>query len=525
MNYKVLYRKYRPDSFDSLIGQKHIVEILKNSIKENRLAHAYLFSGPRGTGKTSTARILAKAINCRNNKSGFACGECDSCLTFNGNPDIIEIDAASNNGVDEIRELINNVKIMPTSLKYKVYIIDEVHMLSASAFNALLLTLEEPPEHVVFILATTNLESVPITIVSRCQRFEFHRITEDDIVDRLKYVCDSEGIKYEEDGLREIAILADGGLRDALSILDQLSKNEEVITNTLVSNEIGSISNKKIDELINYLDHNDIDNIEAIFNEVESTSLNYKVFIKKMISSLSSVGVKILGKPDDYRLSYDDVKNLVMELNDVIMKINVSISPYLLIKMIVLNYVEVTKKVVVPKLEKKDIVEAIKPRLKQEKTEVNFAKKIEEDTTNIDIRINNCFVNASKNYLTKLKELWIDFVSNIEDALVKGLVTDTLVVTASDTYAIVEVTIPHKDREINNKLNDIEDLFNKYNNTKYKLVFIDTDKWNKEKSSYITNIKNGYKYTYKDEVKLDNKDEINMSELKDIFDIDKIEVE
>ena len=350
MNYKVLYRKYRPDSFDSLIGQKHIVEILKNSIKENRLAHAYLFSGPRGTGKTSTARILAKAINCRNNKSGFACGECDSCLTFNGNPDIIEIDAASNNGVDEIRELINNVKIMPTSLKYKVYIIDEVHMLSASAFNALLLTLEEPPEHVVFILATTNLESVPITIVSRCQRFEFHRITEDDIVDRLKYVCDSEGIKYEEDGLREIAILADGGLRDALSILDQLSKNEEVITNTLVSNEIGSISNKKIDELINYLDHNDIDNIEAIFNEVESTSLNYKVFIKKMIASLSSVGVKILGNPDDYRLSYDDVKNLVMELNDVIMKINVSISPYLLIKMIVLNYVEVTKKVVVPKL-------------------------------------------------------------------------------------------------------------------------------------------------------------------------------
>ena len=293
----------------------------------------------------------------------------------------------------------------------------------------------------------------------------------------------------------------------------------------MVSNEIGSISNKKIDELINYLDHNDIDNIEAIFNEVESTSLNYKVFIKKMIASLSSVGVKILGNPDDYRLSYDDVKNLVMELNDVIMKINVSISPYLLIKMIVLNYVEVTKKVVVPKLEKKEIVEAIKPSLKQEKTEVNFAKKIEEDTTNIDIRINNCFVNASKNYLTKLKELWIDFVSNIEDALVKGLVTDTLVVTASDTYAIVEVTIPHKDREINNKLNDIEDLFNKYNNTKYKLVFIDTDKWNKEKSSYITNIKNGYKYTYKDEVKLDNKDEINMSELKDIFDIDKIEVE
>ena len=275
MNYKVLYRKYRPDGFDNLVGQKHVVDILKNSIKEKRIAHAYLFSGPRGTGKTSTARILAKSVNCLNNKDGVACGECESCLAFNGNPDIIEIDAASNNGVEEIRELINNVKIMPTSLKYKVYIIDEVHMLSQSAFNALLLTLEEPPEHVLFILATTNLESVPITIVSRCQRFEFHRITENDIIERLKFVCDEEKIKYEDDGLKEIATLADGGLRDALSILDQLSKNDEVITSKLVSEEIGSISNKKIDDLIKYLDKNDIQGVEEVFNHLHSVNLNY----------------------------------------------------------------------------------------------------------------------------------------------------------------------------------------------------------------------------------------------------------
>ena len=222
MNYKVLYRKYRPNNFDSLIGQKHVVEILKNSIKENKVAHAYLFSGPRGTGKTSTARILAKTINCLNNKNGVACEECENCKSFGTNPDIIEIDAASNNGVEEIRELINNVKIMPTSLKYKIYIIDEVHMLSQSAFNALLLTLEEPPEHVIFILATTNLESVPITILSRCQRFDFRKINEKDIIDRLEYICKEENISYELDGLKEIAILADGGLRDALSILDQL---------------------------------------------------------------------------------------------------------------------------------------------------------------------------------------------------------------------------------------------------------------------------------------------------------------
>ena len=342
MNYKVLYRKYRPDGFDTLIGQKHVVEILKNSIKEQKLAHAYLFSGPRGTGKTSTARILAKSVNCLDNKNGIACEKCENCLSFNGNPDIIEIDAASNNGVDEIRELINNVKIMPTSLKYKVYIIDEVHMLSQSAFNALLLTLEEPPEHVIFILATTNLESVPITIVSRCQRFEFHRITDKDIVERLKFVCDEENIKYEDDGLKEIAILADGGLRDALSILDQLSKNEEVITSTLVANEIGSISNKKIEDLVQSLGENDILNIEKIFDELQSSNLNYKVFVKKVIEVLSNLGVKLLTSPEVSRLSFDDCKNLVLELNNILMKINISVNPYTLIKMVMLGYVEKT---------------------------------------------------------------------------------------------------------------------------------------------------------------------------------------
>ena len=283
MNYKVLYRKYRPDSFEGLVGQNHVVEILKNSIKENRIAHAYLFSGPRGTGKTSTARILAKAINCLDNKNGIACGKCANCLSFSGNPDIIEIDAASNNGVDEIRELINNIKIMPTSLKYKVYIIDEVHMLSQSAFNALLLTLEEPPEHVIFILATTNIESVPITILSRCQRFDFKRISNADLLKQLKFVCDSENILYDEEGLMEIANLADGGLRDALSILDQLSKNEEKITTDLVVREIGSISNQKIEDLVNSIANADVESFENIMQSFQENSLNYKVIIKKII--------------------------------------------------------------------------------------------------------------------------------------------------------------------------------------------------------------------------------------------------
>lgn len=534
MNYKVLYRKYRPDGFDSLIGQKHVVDILKNSIKEQKLAHAYLFSGPRGTGKTSTARILAKSINCLDNKAGIACGKCENCLSFNGNPDIIEIDAASNNGVDEIRELINNVKIMPTSLKYKVYIIDEVHMLSQSAFNALLLTLEEPPAHVIFILATTNLESVSITIVSRCQRFEFHRIIDQDIIDRLKFVCDEEKIEYEIDGLQEIATLADGGLRDALSILDQLSKNEEIITSALVSKEIGSISNKKIEDLLVYLDKNDINGIENLFNDLQSANLNYKVFIKKLILILSEKSVKVLSNPEISRLSFDDYKNLVIELNNILMKINISVNPYLLIKMIVLSYIEnakfndsievKNKETEMPKKLEKKVEKSLenieKNRIEPKK---NIVQNVEEK--NVDIRINNCFVGATKNNLNEMKNKWDEFINNLDDALIKGIVTDTLVVAASNDYAIMEVTIPHGDIELNAKIDLFEDLFNKKYNFKYKFVFIDENKWQKEKLEYINNLKRGYKYTLIEETKEKLNNDIDISDVADIFDINKIEVE
>lgn len=534
MNYKVLYRKYRPDGFDSLIGQKHVVDILKNSIKEQKLAHAYLFSGPRGTGKTSTARILAKSINCLDNKAGIACGKCENCLSFNENPDIIEIDAASNNGVDEIRELINNVKIMPTSLKYKVYIIDEVHMLSQSAFNALLLTLEEPPAHVIFILATTNLESVPITIVSRCQRFEFHRIIDQDIIDRLKFVCDEEKIEYEIDGLQEIATLADGGLRDALSILDQLSKNEEIITSALVSKEIGSISNKKIEDLLVYLDKNDINGIENLFNDLQSANLNYKVFIKKLILILSEKSVKVLSNPEISRLSFDDYKNLVIELNNILMKINISVNPYLLIKMIVLSYIEnakfngsievKNKETEMPKKLEKKVEKSLenieKNRIEPKK---NIVQNVEEK--NVDIRINNCFVGATKNNLNEMKNKWDEFINNLDDALIKGIVTDTLVVAASNDYAIMEVTIPHGDIELNAKIDLFEDLFNKKYNFKYKFVFIDENKWQKEKLEYINNLKRGYKYTLIEETKEKLNNDIDISDVADIFDINKIEVE
>lgn len=222
MAYKALYRTYRPKSFDDVAGQEHIVKTLQNAVNKNKFAHAYLFCGPRGTGKTSVAKIFAKAMNCENVEKK-PCLACDNCLESGKgtHPDIIEIDAASNNGVEEVRDLIEKVKYAPLKGKYKIYIIDEVHMMSNGAFNALLKTIEEPPEHVIFIFATTEVNKVLPTIISRCQRYDFYKVSNVDIIERLQFVLGEENITYDEEALTLIASLADGGLRDALSILDQ----------------------------------------------------------------------------------------------------------------------------------------------------------------------------------------------------------------------------------------------------------------------------------------------------------------
>lgn len=239
--YQVLYRKYRPKVFSDVYGQEHVTKTLLNEIKENRVSHAYLFTGSRGTGKTTCAKILAKAVNCENSQDGEPCGECEVCRGIDSGSlfDVVEIDAASNNSVNDIRDLREEVNYTPTRCKYRVYIIDEVHMLSPGAFNALLKTLEEPPAHVIFILATTEVHKLPATILSRCQRFDFKRIKPEIMSLRLKEVADKEGISIDDDAAMLISRIADGGLRDGLSILDQCAGKSKKVTASVVSDAAG----------------------------------------------------------------------------------------------------------------------------------------------------------------------------------------------------------------------------------------------------------------------------------------------
>ena len=285
--HQALYRKYRPFDFDTVIGQNSIVNTLKNSIIHNKINHAYMFFGPRGTGKTTLSKIFARSVNCLNPINGSSCGKCDNCLHSYEKDciDIIELDAASNNGVDEIREIINNVSLVPSYLKYKVYIIDEVHMLSIGAFNALLKTLEEPPEHVIFILATTDPHKVPETIISRCQCFSFKRISNDLIVERLREVSKSEKIKIDDDVLEQIAISSNGGLRDSLVLLDQLSSyTDKKIDINIYSEMNGSITYKDIESFINNIFNENINEVISSINNFNNNGKNLVLIINQIIN-------------------------------------------------------------------------------------------------------------------------------------------------------------------------------------------------------------------------------------------------
>lgn len=290
MAYKTLYRVYRPQRFDEVAGQEHIITTLRHAVEENKIAHAYLFCGPRGTGKTTIAKLLAKAINCTGNPK--PCDECENCkeIASGNHPDVIEIDAASNNGVDEVRNLIDKVKYAPTQGKYKVYIIDEVHMMSTGAFNALLKTLEEPPAHVVFILATTEPHKILPTIISRCQRFDFMKLSLTEIVNRMKSVVEQENYICDDEALEMIAKLADGGMRDALSILEQcLAYNDQHLTVQDVNHIYGIVSLENKIDFIKVLLSKDMKKSLFILDEMKTNGIDIKRLTLDLVDILKDI--------------------------------------------------------------------------------------------------------------------------------------------------------------------------------------------------------------------------------------------
>ncbi len=312
MGYTALYRKFRPITFSELVGQEHITRTLKNQIMADRVGHAYLFNGGRGTGKTSSAKILARAINCLNPKDGEPCNECEICKgALNGSlTDIVEMDAASNNSVEDIRSIREEVNFLPTKAKYRVYIIDEVHMLSPGAFNALLKTLEEPPEHVKFILATTEPQKLPATILSRCQRFDFKRISDEDIIKRLKIVCEESNIEITDGALKIIAVLSEGAMRDALSILERcVQDGENKIDEDKIKDLVGIPKITYVHGITEAIIEYDIDKALNAMDEILNQGKDLNNFLWEIIKYVKDILVyKSSGKVDLY--SEEEVQNI-----------------------------------------------------------------------------------------------------------------------------------------------------------------------------------------------------------------------
>lgn len=528
MDYKVLYRKYRPQDFDSVVGQEYTTTLLKNIVKDNKVSHAYIFTGPRGTGKTSSAKIFARAINCLNSIDGNPCNKCENCKIANENPDIIEIDAASNNSVDDIRDLIENSRLAAAVSKYKVYIIDEFHMLSTSAFNALLLTLEEPPSNVVFILATTDIQSVPITVLSRCQRFDFKPISNEDIVNRLKFVCKKEKIKISDEALEEISYMSNGGLRDALSILDQISsKDGDIDVDDIIKN-FGSISTKKVKDLINKFNEKNVDDIIDSIRDFKENGIDYRILTNKLINEFKNILIDMRKNKFDKDFNFDDIYDLIFELSNSLNNTRNTVDPYIFIEIILLKYINVSRETLTEESDIEDNVsrETLKqtPNTKKKediKKEVLAEEELEEqpveeivepeepadpaikvEDTNkssiqTNVRINNCFVNAKREYLAKIKEKWNDFLiyeSNANKSLMSYIV-DTDIVAASDQYAILTNKLKSAVELINNSIATLEKDFNIFYNMSYKFICLDNDEWKENQEKYIFNIKNKIKYS------------------------------
>lgn len=518
MKYLALYRKYRPSRFEEISGQEGVVGVLKNAIKTGRISHAYLFCGPRGTGKTTTAKLLAKMVNCTNPIDGEPCGKCESCLSIfnNTNDDIIEIDAASNNGVDEIRELRDKINLVPANSKYKVYIIDEVHMLSSGAFNALLKTLEEPPTHVIFILATTEFYKIPETIISRCQCFSFERISNENIVNKLKYIVNCEKINIDDEVLNLIAKYSDGGLRDSISMLDKLISYSDKITVDDYYTLKGIVNEEYLKSLTNYIFNGDVSSILNLLTELENSGKDVVILLDSLMEYLKSC--LILHNSSDF----DSIYSLIIELNELDILLKRSSNKKIIFEVGIIKIVNklFNNKTNVCNFQNINNLSTLEKEVVSSNKNDDVPKNVVETYKlcyNKDTRINNAFALADKSILNDLKIKWVLFsevVSNPEDSLFISYLLDSTLRVAGKHELILSVKYDSVLKNVDNNISDIESVFNSVMNTNYKLAFINDYDWDKLKNEYIKNIQNGIVYSYINEENVDN--DINVSSNENI---------
>ena len=525
--YQALYRKYRPDKLSDVVGQKVIVNTLMNSIRNNKITHAYLFTGPRGTGKTSIAKAFAKLINCESPNDLIPCDKCVSCTQTNAkqNTDIIEIDAASNNGVDEIREIRNKVLLVPTYSKYKIYIIDEVHMLTTGAFNALLKTLEEPPEHVIFILATTEPHKIPSTILSRCQRFDFRKISDADIVDRLRYICEKEQVKIQDNALFEIANLSDGGMRDSISLLDQVISYVDSgteITENDVHDVSGTLNFDSMVEFASNILNKNLENTLSLLKTYDENGINIKKFTEQLIKFFEEI---ILSKETPNYLNsivnksekFEKFKNIEIEtilecieiLNDTLYKLSNTTNPKILLELSLIRILE--------KIKQENVVDNVKIPIREEKKVIlkensNIVSNVHKETPNdikqykiksYDIynkfknqRINNTLANLNKAKITELKKLLETLKPKIlgsnygKDV---SLLLDAQIKAASNEGMILVFEEKSSSESFNENIPLIESIMKNELKNDIKMISTFLDDWNVIKNEFNSKQK---KYEY-----------------------------